>query len=144
MRRAPKANSTSGIAVSGPPTISKAWSDRRVRHDAVTGKLAPDQVGDADRRQQQRLAGEAGERIDADDLAHQRRRDRTKRQRERDPRRMTGRPRQPADADRGDGNSRPLRRFRRSENNTTPSSDVDERIDEVAETGLDDAGWRDA
>ncbi len=90
MRRAPVANRTSGMAVSGPPNNKRRDGvERAVTHRTAAGELTPQHIARRERQQQQRFARETRQRFDVGGFAHQSIETEAQRQRDRHIRRST-------------------------------------------------------
>ncbi len=140
-RRAPAANSTSGIVVAMPVLASSSpCHGARVAERPAPGHLQPDQHAQGDRREDRRLGRQAGQRLDlaADLVLDQPVGAEARRQDQRDPRRMAvvdgehqRRPRSPTPT------ATHCSRRSRSRRTSDAEQHGEQRVDEVAERRLD-------
>ena len=136
--RAPRANSTSGTAVTAPP---------RARSAEVPGWAAPkaplprasrnDEPSRRERRQEPRLPEQADDRVGADGLAREAVEAERDREREGDPGQAAVPQREDGDPGRGERHREPLRPGEALAQHQDAEQHVDERVDEIAEARLD-------
>ena len=110
----------------------------RAGQRAAAVQPAPQQVARRERHEQQRLGGEPRQRLDADDLAHEAVEGKAQRERTGDPRRTSGEHGEIEDAERREPDREPLHAVQPLAQHQHPEHDVHERVDVIAETGVDD------